>query len=84
MNLPIIYRFADKIYRFADIAMHSKMVMLVERMLELNKKKAAEKGPGIMQQLETQITATDNQIDQLVYKLCDLTEDEITLVENKG
>ena len=64
-----------------DVAKHDKMVMLVERMLELNKKKAAEKNPGILQQLETQITATDNQIDQLVYKLYDLTDDEIALVE---
>ena len=64
--------------------MHNKMVMLVDRMLELNKKKVAEKNPGILQQLETQITATDRQIDQLVYKLYDLTDDEIALVENKG
>jgi hypothetical protein len=64
-----------------DVAMHDKMVSLVERMLELNKKKADEKNPNILKQLETQIAATDRQIDQLVYKLYDLTEEEIALVE---
>jgi len=66
-----------------DVAMHDKMVVLVERMLELNRKKAAEKNPGILQQLETQITATDRQIDQLVYKLYDLNDEEIALVEGR-
>ena len=64
-----------------DVATHDKMVSLVERMLELNKKKADEKNPNILQQLETQITATDRQIDQLVYKLYSLTDEEIELVE---
>ena len=37
------------------------MVGLVERMLELHKKKATEKNPNILKQLETQIAATDRQ-----------------------
>ena len=32
-------------------------------------------------ELKAQITQTDNEIDQLVYKLYDLTEDEIKIVE---
>jgi len=35
----------------------------------MNKKKAAEKNPNILDQLETQIGATDRQIDRLVYEL---------------
>jgi hypothetical protein len=31
--------------------------------------------------LQRQIEATDNQIDQMVYQLYDLTEDEIKIVE---
>ena len=31
--------------------------------------------------LEREIKATDNQIDQLVYQLYGLTEEEITIVE---
>jgi hypothetical protein len=67
-----------------DIAQHDKMVSLVERMLELNQKKADEKNPNILKQLETRIAATDRQIDQLVYKLYDLTEDEKALVEGES
>lgn len=50
----------------------------------MNRKKTEEKNPGILKQLETQLTATDRQIDQLVYKLYDLTDDaEIALVEGR-
>jgi len=65
----------------ADVALHDKMVLLVERMLDLNKKKAAEKNPDILDQLETQISATDRQIDRLTYQLYNLTEAEIAIVE---
>ncbi len=78
MNLPIRRIDFDNP---ADVALHDKMVMLVERMLDLNKKKAAEKNPNILDQLETQISATDRQIDRLVYQLYALTEAEITIVE---
>jgi len=65
----------------ADVALHDKMVLLVERMQDLNKKKAAEKNPNILDQLETQISATDRQIDRLVYQLYNLTPEEIAIVE---
>jgi len=62
----------------ADVALHDKMVLLVERMLDLNKKKAAEKNPDILDPLETQISATDRQIDRIIDNL---TEAEIAIVE---
>ncbi len=65
----------------ADVALHDKMVMLAERMLDLNKKKAAEKNPDILDQLETQISTTDRQINRLVYELYALTPEEVTIVE---
>jgi hypothetical protein len=34
-----------------------------------------------MTPLQRQIAATDNQIDQLVYKLYELTEEEIKIIE---
>lgn len=52
-------------------------------MLELNKKKAAEKNPNILNQLDTQLTATDRQIDRLVYELYGLTEEEVAIVEGQ-
>ncbi|VVV00129.1 MULTISPECIES: hypothetical protein [Mesonia] len=42
--------------------------------LEENKKKA--------QDLQNQIAATENEIDQKVYELYGLTDDEIAIVEN--
>jgi hypothetical protein len=65
----------------ADVAKHDKMVGLVERMLELNQKKAVENNPETLRLLETQLAATDRQIDRLVYDLYNLTDDEIARVE---
>jgi len=59
-----------------------KIVKLVERMLDLNKKLAKEKVPGEKTRLQHQINTTDNQIDNLVYDLYNLTPEEITIVEN--
>ncbi len=66
-----------------DKLTHDKMVVLVERMLELNRKKSVEKNPDALRQLETQIAATDSQIDRLVYDLYNLTESEIAIVEGQ-
>ena len=65
----------------AEKQMHDELVALVDSMLELHKQinKAAfasEKEP-----IERQIAATDRKIDQLVYKLYGLTEEEIRIVE---
>ena len=65
----------------AEKARHDKMVLLVERMLDLHKKLAAAKNPNDKTQLEREIEATDRQIDQLVYELYGLTEEEIRVVE---
>jgi hypothetical protein len=64
-----------------DLSQHNKMVRLVERMLELHRKRAAENNPETLHLLESQIAATDRQIDRLVYKLYALTEQEARLVE---
>ena len=65
-----------------DVARHDTMVGLVDRMLKLNQKKADESNPGALRLLETQLAATDHQIDRLVYDLYDLTE-EVALVEGE-
>lgn len=64
-----------------DVALHDKMVTLVESMLSLHEKQATEKNPNTLRMLATEITATDRRIDHLVYELYDLTEEEIALVE---
>jgi hypothetical protein len=64
-----------------DKACHDGMVSLVERMLDLHKQLAASKNPNDQTRLEREIEATDGQIDQLVYELYGLTEEEIKIVE---
>jgi Alw26I/Eco31I/Esp3I family type II restriction m6 adenine DNA methyltransferase len=61
-----------------------KMISLTARMLELNKKLAAAKTEHEKTVLQRQIKATDHQIDQLVYELYGLTEEEIKIVEEGG
>jgi len=67
--------------RPSDKADHDQMVNLVNQMLGLNKRLAEVKTPQVKNVLKRQIEATDRQIDELVYNLYGLTEDEIKIVE---
>jgi len=58
-----------------------KLIDLGNQMLAMNKKLAEAKIPQAKNMLQRQIEATDKQIDQLVYKLYDLTDDEIKIVD---
>ncbi len=60
---------------------HDRIVALVEKMLDLHRQRALVKTPHEQTALDRQITATDCQIDRLVYDLYGLTEEEIKLVE---
>lgn len=51
-------------------------------MLDLHKKLAAAKVPNDKTRIQRQIDATDKQIDNLVYELYNLTEEEIAVVED--
>jgi hypothetical protein len=66
------------------MARHDRMVSLVERMLDLHKRVAAEQVPHVKTMLQRQIEATDRQIDALVYELYGLTEDEVAVVEGRA
>jgi hypothetical protein len=57
------------------------MVELVETMLKLHKNLQAAKTNHEKSLIQRQIDVTDKQIDQLVYELYDLTEEEIRIVE---
>ena len=67
----------------SDKADHDQMVALVEQMLNLHKKLAGSNIPQAKDVLQRQIEATDKLIDQLVYKLYDLTDEEIKIVESE-
>jgi len=64
-----------------DKTRHDRMVQLVETMLKLHKQLAAAKTSHEKTAFQRQIDATDKQIDQLVYELYGLTEEEIRIVE---
>jgi hypothetical protein len=57
------------------------MVCLVEKMLDLHKNLAAARIPDEKTKIQRLISAADSQIDKLVYKLYNLTEDEIKIVD---
>ncbi|MCK4393632.1 hypothetical protein KAX17_12070 [Candidatus Bipolaricaulota bacterium] len=57
------------------------MVNLVQTMLELHKQLAAAKTDHEKSLIQRQIDSTDKQIDQLVYELYGLTDEEIRIVE---
>jgi len=77
---------------FADKARHDRMVALVERMLELSKQKhdvaAAFRPPreGVRLKadatdLDGEIAATDAEIDNLVYELYGISDEERGIIE---
>ncbi len=64
--------------------MHDKLVTLVDRMLELNKKKHALPASSERERIEREITVTDEKIDDLVYELYGITEEERKVIEGVG
>jgi hypothetical protein len=78
----------------ADKARHDRMVELVERMLELHKRRGGLGPPAGARraplpaggdtgatELDREIAATDAAIDNLVYELYGITEEERTIIE---
>jgi type I restriction-modification system DNA methylase subunit len=60
--------------------LHDDLVALVEVMLDLNKKIQSAKGSA-KELIQKEITKTDNKIDDLVYKLYGITEEEKKIIE---
>ena len=58
------------------------IIELVNKMLDLNVQLQNVKTPKQKGLLEKQIKVTDKKINQLIYKLYDLTEEEIEIVES--
>ena len=64
-----------------DKAAHDRMVSLVESMLDLHKQLSSARVEHDKTLIQRQISATDGQIDKLVYELYGLTEEEIKILE---
>ena len=60
---------------------HDKIVILVKNIIELNNKLTNEKNPNSITIINRQINAVDKQIDSLVYKLYNLSDEEIRVIE---
>jgi len=66
----------------SDTARYDKMVALVERMLKLNKQKHSGRlPPSELDQVEREIATTDAEIDNLVYELYGITDEERKIIE---
>jgi len=65
-----------------DVKMHDDLVALVERMLGLHKRLKEAKGEE-KKNLERQIARTDRKIDDLVYQLYGITEEDRKIIEEK-
>ncbi len=63
--------------------MHDKMVNLVDNMLEVNKKKAALPPSSKRDKIEREIQITDEKIDELVYELYGITEEDRKILEGQ-
>ncbi|MGA3327261.1 MAG: N-6 DNA methylase [Terriglobia bacterium] len=85
----LIYQYMEKVpirrINFsdaADKARHEMMVKLVDRMLELNKQKHSGKlAPSQVERVDREIAATDAEIDNLVYELYGITDEERKIIE---
>ncbi len=65
----------------SDKSYHDSVVAFVRQMLELHKQLSSAKTDHDKTVIQRRIDATDRQIDQLVYELYGLTEEEIKIVE---
>jgi len=72
-----------------DKKIHEDLIVLVKRILELNSKLAENRNEDKdifgekRRELESKITRTDEMIDSLVYRVYDLSDAEIAIVENE-
>ncbi len=64
----------------ADVALHDKMVALVDRMLDWHKQLPGLTGEAL-RIVNARIERTDREIDELVYALYGLSEEEVRVVE---
>jgi hypothetical protein len=62
-------------------AIHDKLVSLVDRMLELHKKKNPMPPSAEREKIEREIAITDEKIDEIVYGLYGVTDEERGMIE---
>ncbi|NDP21020.1 MAG: N-6 DNA methylase [Paludibacter sp.] len=63
--------------------LQNEIVKFVDQLLKLNEEKATTKLQTSISQLESRIEYCENKIDEIVYQLYELTDEEIKIVEGK-
>jgi hypothetical protein len=84
VNLDKLPIFPMDLSKKADKTKHDNLVSLVDKMLELKQKEAAEPNQQLKTMIARQIEGVDKAIDTAVYGLYNLSEDEIKVVEGEG
>ncbi|MBT9169279.1 MAG: Type IIS restriction enzyme Eco57I [Syntrophomonadaceae bacterium] len=67
----------------SEKAIHDKLVPLVDRMLDLHKKKNSLPLSSEREKIEREIAVTDEKIDDIVYNLYGVTDEERKIVEGR-
>ncbi len=67
----------------SEKAIHDKLVTLVDSMLELHKKKNSLPSSAEREKIEREITITDEKIDEIVYGLYGITDEEKKIIAGK-
>jgi len=64
----------------SEKALHDKLVFLVDRMLELHKKKNSLPPSAEREKIEREVAVTDEKINEIVYGLYGITDEERTII----
>ncbi|MBK8384064.1 MAG: hypothetical protein IPL16_19680 [Ignavibacteria bacterium] len=71
-------------YNKQDISLQDDIVKNVDLLLKLNSEKQTVKLQSKIEQIQSRIDYCEDKIDQAVYELYGLSEEEIKVVEGKG
>ncbi|MFH1701965.1 MAG: N-6 DNA methylase [Nitrospirota bacterium] len=67
----------------SEKSIHDKLVSLVDRMLELHKKKNSLPPSAEREKIEREIAVTDEKIDEIVYGLYGITDEERRIIDSE-
>jgi len=67
----------------SDLESQSEIIKLVDQLLALNKEVLSVSLESKQNQLQNKIDYCENRINQLVYQLYELTEDDVKIIEGK-
>ena len=66
-----------------EVEQQNEIIKLVTQLLKLNEEKSTTKLPSQLSQIEGKISYCETRINEIVYQLYELTDDEIKIIEGK-